>query len=47
MYNFLNLGNDTLVTADKECGKISSFAILHMKLWPKEDNAFRKFCAFE
>ena len=42
-YNFLNLGNETLVTAVKT----SSFAILHMKLLSKEDNPFHKFCAFE
>ena len=37
----------TFVIADHECVKMSSFAILHMNLWPKEDNVFNKPCALE
>ena len=32
------LGDEALVIASFECVKISRFAILHIKLWLKEDN---------
>ena len=35
-YNFQNLWNETLITADYEYVKISSFALLKTKLWLKE-----------
>ena len=47
MYNFQNLGDETLVIADYKCVKISKFAVLYVKLWLNEDNVLLKFCTFK
>ena len=44
IYNFLNLGNETLFIANYEYLEMSTFAILHMA---KGRHVFHKFCAFE
>ena len=36
-----------LVIADYACVKLSSFVVLHVKLWLKEDNILNRFCTFE
>ena len=46
VYNFPNLGSETLVNADYDCAKISIFAILRAKLSPKK-TIFKKILCLQ